>query len=129
MSIKRNSSSKKDSHGHLTFIQELGSTIKELRMENEVSAKVFAKEIGISLSLISQIEQGRRMPSWETFNKICKYFKISSFLELAILTIERVRKPLSRKEKKLLESQINQLRNILTTSLAVKSFRVDGGKA
>ena len=52
--------------------------LKELRKEKNLSQKIVADAIGISLSAYSNYEQGIREPSLEIFARICKFFDVSA---------------------------------------------------
>ncbi|AQY37865.1 helix-turn-helix transcriptional regulator [Bacillus thuringiensis] len=55
----------------------IGKRVKEIRAELKLSQSQFAESIGVSKSLISLIELGRKKPSVETINKIAKKGNIS----------------------------------------------------
>ena len=44
--------------------------IKQQRLKNGLTQKELAKEVGVSTSMINQIESGRSQPSYETAKKI-----------------------------------------------------------
>ena len=52
--------------------------LKELRIEKNVSQKIVANAIGVTLSAYSNYEQGIRTPSVEIIKKLCEYFKVSA---------------------------------------------------
>lgn len=49
----------------------------ELRTEKGVSAREMSISLGQGVGYISNIENGKNMPSWGSFFYICDYFKIS----------------------------------------------------
>lgn len=55
----------------------IGEKIKELRNSKLMSANKLSKEIGVSQSAISLLENGKNKPSFELLEKICDYFEIS----------------------------------------------------
>lgn len=55
----------------------IGKRVKEIRAELKLSQSQFAESIGVSKSLISLIELGRKNPSVETINKIAKKGNVS----------------------------------------------------
>jgi transcriptional regulator with XRE-family HTH domain len=55
--------------------QNLGQVIQRARVEKGVSQEQLSKEIGITRTFLSLIENGRRFPSYDTLERI------SSFLE------------------------------------------------
>lgn len=54
----------------------LGGLIKELREEKKLTQSDFAKDIGISRTYVSEIENGRKIPSKEVLSKIRKRFRL-----------------------------------------------------
>jgi len=55
----------------------LGRKILELRKKRKVTLNTMAQEIGMSPSLISQVERGMLTPSLETLLRISRFFDIS----------------------------------------------------
>lgn len=55
----------------------IGKRVKEIRAELKMSQSQFAESIGVSKSLISLIELGRKNPSVDTINKIAKRGNVS----------------------------------------------------
>ncbi|MDC2867540.1 helix-turn-helix domain-containing protein [Bacillus sp. BP-3] len=55
----------------------IGKRVKEIRAELKMSQSQFAESIGVSKSLISLIELGRKNPSIETINKIANKGNVS----------------------------------------------------
>ena len=64
---------------------DLGIKIKKLRNEKGISQNKLAKELGVSDSFISRLENNDVDPSLKTLNKIVEYFKV----ELAYLLTEK----------------------------------------
>lgn len=58
-------------------LKELGKRIKTLRQELRLKQKEFAAELGISGSLISQIESGQKNPVYELLYKLMKKYNVS----------------------------------------------------
>ena len=56
----------------------LGSRLKELRIEKNTSQKQVAKDLGISITPISQYESDSRFPNEDMLNRLCRYYQISS---------------------------------------------------
>lgn len=75
-----------------------GSRLKGLRIENHISQKQVALDIGISTTTISQYESDRRFPNEETLKRLCIYYKISSDYLLGLTDAKH--SPLSKKEAK-----------------------------
>lgn len=57
----------------------LGLKIKELRKERSLTLKALAEEIGVSSSLLSQIERGLANPSLETLRQLSKTLDVPMF--------------------------------------------------
>jgi len=55
----------------------INSSIKKIRLENNLTQEEFAEKIGISIQGLSNIERNRYQPTAETIDRICKAFKIS----------------------------------------------------
>lgn len=56
----------------------VGTRIKELRLERNMTQKDFAKEIGISRSYLGDLENDRKSPSAETIHKLSEKMNVSS---------------------------------------------------
>lgn len=55
----------------------LGQKIRELREDQDVSLREFAKKLNLSAAFLSDIELGRRFPSPEVLLNIARELKIS----------------------------------------------------
>lgn len=55
----------------------VGTRIRELREEKEISQKVLAEIIGVSPSTIGMYEQNRRNPDSEMLKSLADYFDVS----------------------------------------------------
>lgn len=75
-----------------------GSRLRELRIENNISQKQVAIDIGISATTISQYENDSRFPNKEILKRLCLYYKISSDYLLGLTDTKH--SPLSKKEAK-----------------------------
>ena len=51
--------------------------ITQLRMQKNISARELSLSLGQNEGYITQIENGRKMPSWQGLFYICEYFGIS----------------------------------------------------
>ena len=56
-------------------MQTIGSTFKEIREERQLLLENVTKKTGISKTVLSRIENGRRLPTKEQVNLLCKYYK------------------------------------------------------
>ncbi|MGH2117092.1 helix-turn-helix domain-containing protein [Aerococcus sp. L_32] len=56
----------------------IGTRIKELRLERNMTQKDFAEEIGISRSYLGDLENDRKSPSAETISKLSDKLNVSS---------------------------------------------------
>lgn len=60
----------------------LGQMIKNKRLEKKLTQKDVAQKVGLSRNYISDIENGRYMPSVETLIKIARFLKLDlNFLQ------------------------------------------------
>lgn len=57
---------------------EFGSTLKTLRIQNNLTQAQLAQKLGVTKSVISAYETGIRMPSYDIFIYISKIFKVST---------------------------------------------------
>lgn len=60
-------------------LEILGERIKKLRLKKEISIRSLAKDIGVSPSLLSQIERGIANPSLTTLRLISKSLEVPMF--------------------------------------------------
>ena len=58
-------------------LKELGKRIKTIREERHMRQKQFAAYLGISGSLLSQIESGQKKPVYELLYKLMKKYNVS----------------------------------------------------
>lgn len=58
---------------------KLGSTIKEIRIDKGMSIKDLAEQVGVSSSLLSQIERGLANPSLNTLRSIAQNLDVPIF--------------------------------------------------
>ena len=59
--------------------QRLGQRIKELRKRRKLTQERLAELAGIEIPSLSNIENGKNYPSYETLDKISKAFEIRPF--------------------------------------------------
>ena len=69
-------------YGHLSF----GQLIKALRIEKQQNQKIFSKQLGITVSSLSDIECGKKIPSLNRAAELAKKLNQSEigFIELAL---------------------------------------------
>lgn len=60
-----------------TYRQEFCSRLARLRLNKNVSARDMSLSLGLSESYINKIENGKTLPSMNTFFDICDYLDIS----------------------------------------------------
>ena len=58
-------------------VPPVGARIRQARLERGTSLRALAREIGVSASLVSQIETGKSQPSVSTLYAICLLLHIS----------------------------------------------------
>lgn len=57
---------------------EIGSRIKDLRHETNLSQNEIARQLGIAQNSYSQIETNKRQPSLELLVKLAKFFHVTT---------------------------------------------------
>lgn len=57
---------------------DFGSTLKTLRLQNNITQACLAKKLGVTKSVISAYETGIRMPSYNVLISIARIFKVST---------------------------------------------------
>ena len=55
------------------------ASIKQQRLKTNLTQKELAKEVGVSTSMINQIESGRSQPSYDTAKKIFEVYHFVLF--------------------------------------------------
>ena len=61
--------------GNLFIMQTIGTTFKNIREERNLLLEELTKSTGISKAVLSRIENGKRLPTREQVNQLCKYYK------------------------------------------------------
>ncbi|MBC7749534.1 MAG: helix-turn-helix domain-containing protein [Methylotenera sp.] len=56
-------------------MQTIGITFKNIREERKLLLEDLTKKTGISKAVLSRIENGKRLPTREQINQLCKYYK------------------------------------------------------
>ncbi len=59
-------------------MEQFSERLKALRLENKLSTRELAREIGVSNVAISRWERGERTPNIETLVLLAKYFNVST---------------------------------------------------
>ena len=57
------------------IMQTIGTTFKNIREERNLLLEDITKKTGISKAVLSRIENGKRLPTKEQVNQLCKYYK------------------------------------------------------
>ena len=57
--------------------KEIGKRIKELRKERTLTQDEFAEEINMTVSAVSKMEIGNRVPSVDTFVLLSEFFGVT----------------------------------------------------
>lgn len=68
----------------------LGSRLKDLRIEKELSLKDLSQELGISLATLSNYERNERKPDFETLIAFSNYFNVTTDYLLCTTDIRNV---------------------------------------
>ena len=89
--------------------------MKRLRLNrNDQTMMEMAKELGISVSFLSSIENGKRNMSEEMFNLICEKYKLTAKLaeelrELRTLSVSKINVPLDSMSSELKSTTVKFL--------------------
>lgn len=63
---------------------DFGNTLKQLRLQNDMTQTQLAQKLNLTKSVISAYETGLRMPSYDTLIAISKIFKVTTDYLLGI---------------------------------------------
>lgn len=66
----------------------MNEKLKSIRKSKNLSQKIVANNLGITLSAYSNYEQGIREPSISMIIKICKFFNVSADYLLGLVDYE-----------------------------------------
>lgn len=58
-------------------MEEYSKTLKDRRLEKDVTQDVVAEAIGVTRAYYGMIEKGERKPSFDVMEKIADYFEIT----------------------------------------------------
>lgn len=95
--------------------KKLSIFMKRLRLNrNDQTMMEMAKELGISVSFLSSIENGKRNMSEEMFNLICEKYKLTAKLaeelrELRTLSVSKINVPLDSMSSELKSTTVKFL--------------------
>ncbi len=59
------------------MMKSLGSKIRDLRKQSDMTQKTLAQSLGISASAVGMYEQDRREPDSKILNRLCQIFGVS----------------------------------------------------
>ncbi|MBV7275441.1 helix-turn-helix transcriptional regulator [Clostridiaceae bacterium UIB06] len=91
-------------------INNVGERIKILRKKSELTLKDLSEKANISVSFLSDIENGRSHPSLERLDSIAKALNTSTSY---LLDESKNEATLSRKDEKDIEKRLNQIKTEL----------------
>ena len=78
--------------------------LRQVREENKESREDLGKVLGVSVSQISEMENGRKGTTLERLVALCKHYKVSADYLLGLTDIQEVPIWLSRPERDLVEN-------------------------
>lgn len=73
------------------YLRRAGKRVKELRDELGLSTRGFGKKIGFSNSYVSNIENGKKLPTMNVLTKISEVFDV----DLAYFLLDETDEPIS----------------------------------
>jgi transcriptional regulator with XRE-family HTH domain len=79
---------------------EIGKTVRETRMQKGITLRRLAKDIGVSPSFISQMEQGKAAPSIDSLTRIAKVLGVASSYLLGETAADAALEPAGRARNK-----------------------------
>lgn len=96
-------------------INSIGDRIKALRKENSLTLKDLSEKANISISFLSDIENGRSNPSLERLNDIAKALDTTTSYLLGEnqLVNEKNETQLNKRDEKDIEKRLNQIKTEL----------------
>ena len=57
----------------------IGKRLQETRIQNKITQKQMAKQLGISINYISQLEKGNASAEFEKFVRVCDFLNVSIY--------------------------------------------------
>ena len=57
----------------------IGKRLQETRIQNKITQKQMAKQLGISINYISQLEKGKASAEFEKFVRVCDFLNVSIY--------------------------------------------------
>ena len=99
---------------HLSM-EGLGDKIRALREEKGASLDEMSRKLGLSLSYLSEVERGKRVPSLQSLQNICRYFNVPVSLLITTpsrmrVTGEKIRR--NREAKKITQKQLAKMASL-----------------
>lgn len=94
--------------------------LKELRKNVRKTQKEVSELIGVASSTYSMYERGEREPDFETLDKICKLFNVSSDYLIGASNYKKKYYELNAKDEKSIEKSIEKLVEELDSGLYSK---------
>jgi len=79
---------------------ELGKIVRETREQKGITLRRLAKDIGVSPSFISQVEQGKASPSIESLTQIARALAVTSSYLLGESDLATAAEPISRSKNR-----------------------------
>ena len=90
-----------------------GLAIRVIRSRRKLSQKDLANQIGVNASFLSLLEAGKRQPSTETLEDICKVLQVPMYLLMLLASEKKELKGISSAQAAQLGQQ---LLNVLLSS-------------
>lgn len=91
----------------------IGKLLKDLRKKKSIRQGIAAKEVGISQTWLSLIEQDKRIPSTVMLRRLSRYYNIPtpviSWLSLSLEDISEDKKESFRRIKPTMDALINEI--------------------
>lgn len=96
--------------------------LKELRKSERKTQKEVSELIGVASSTYSMYERGEREPDFETLDKICKLFNVSSDYLIGASDYKKKYYDLTEKDEKSIETTLEKLVEELDNGLYSKDM-------
>jgi len=83
-----------------------GHAIRQVRTRRNISQKGLAKRIGMDASFLSMLESGKRKPSTETLESICKELQVPMHLLILLASEKKELRGISPAQASVLGEQL-----------------------